>query len=59
MRRLLSKARPALAEMAANGYAEAFGKAADPIEVRAFLDNRERLAALDGAIARDTAALAE
>uniref|UniRef100_A0A7S2CM31 Kinesin motor domain-containing protein n=1 Tax=Haptolina brevifila TaxID=156173 RepID=A0A7S2CM31_9EUKA len=57
--RKLSKARPELAEMEANGYAEKFGKAAIPGEVQSFKDNRAHLNALVAVIAKDKVVLAE
>ena len=59
VRRLLGKARPALAEMKENGYDAKFGKAASPGEVQAFLDNSRRLAALDEAMVEQKAVHAE
>ena len=55
----LSKARPALAEMEANGYAEKFGKAAEPTAIKTFNENTRHLLALEAAIREEKAAMAE
>jgi len=59
VRQLLSTARPALAEMVANGYNERFGKAATPGEIQSFKENIARLEALEATAASHKAQLAE